>query len=222
MIMGQMVSGPWAGAGLGGLEQGTDFNCTSTICYGVTKPGESSPGAVHQTFVNLQRAINRWSGKAGFTSVAVDGFIGAATVIALQKAGNALLGTLPGALATIAKNLFSKNLTKENVAANAPQLIESLNSAADKLEAGGSLPAPQTSTPRAPAVATTTTPSSPGTEIATNPAPSKGSSLIWWLLGGFAIVATAGIATVIVLKRRRRKGSDISMRPGRRSAGYSF
>lgn len=222
MIMGSIVQGPWAGSGLAGLEQGTDFNCTSTSCSGIVQPGESSPGAVHQNFVNLQRAINRWSGKAGFGQIATDGLIGAATVGALQKAGNVMLGTLPGALATVARNLFASNLSKENVAANSVTLTDSLNDAADKLEAGGALPGPRPSGSGSTAPpASSGTPSSGLPDVSTSSTPG-GGSLVWWLLGGFAVVATAGIATAVVLKRRKRKGAPSSMshRPGRRAHSY--
>jgi lysozyme family protein len=222
MIMGSIVQGPWAGSGLAGLEQGTDFNCTSTSCSGIVQQGESAPGAVHQNFVNLQRAINRWSGKAGFSPIGADGLIGAATVGALQKAGNVMLGTLPGALATVAKNMFASNLTKENVAANAVTLTDSLNSAADKLEAGGALPAPRPSGSGSTAPpASSGNPSSGLPAIAPSPS-AGGGNLVWWLLGGFAVVATAGIATAVVLKRRKRKGapSSMSSRPGRRAHSY--
>ena len=65
--------------GPGSTEAGAQFNCTSTICYGVG-------AANHQLFMNLQSALNRLAGLARFSPLRVDGKIGGATVNAAHKA----------------------------------------------------------------------------------------------------------------------------------------
>lgn len=59
------------------LVQGKDFNCTSTICYGI--------GAQNTTMLTLQGYINKFAAAAGFPPIAVDGKIGAGTVAAFRK-----------------------------------------------------------------------------------------------------------------------------------------
>lgn len=232
MIMGQMVTGPWSGS-LGAYERGADFNCTTTICYGVTKQGEAKPGAVHQAFVNLQRAINRWSGKARFGAIAEDGFIGAGTVAALKKAGTAALDHLPVGVKQVAQALFTANVTKETIATNAQGLTERLNEAADRLESAGQLPPPRVAQDLPPEVQTPPTmplPSPPGTpnpirpdqptvvDVSLDPAPAGKSNMLLWVLGGAAVVAAAGIGTAIVMRRRSQTTMQVR-RPTRRLAG---
>ncbi len=123
---------------------------------------------------------------AKFTSIAEDGKIGAATVTAMQKAGNAALDVLPIGVKEVAKQIFGSSLTKENVAANAAELTSSLNTAADKLEAQGGLPAPIVSVPAV------VLPNNSGGGAASIPvAPASSSS-------------GSSIATAVVMKRRKQ------------------
>jgi lysozyme family protein len=222
MIMGNVVQGPWGESILDkiqGFSQGVDYNCKSTICYGITKAGEKAPGAVHEAFVALQRAINRWSGKGNFPPIATDGKIGAGTVSALKRAGEAALEHLPVVLRQMAQSLFSGSLTKENAARFAMSLTKNLNEAADKLQAVGSLPPPKQTTlpPKSDEVATTASTSQIPSIVS-----EEKSSLVWWLLGGFAAVAVAGVVTVAVVRRRRigapATSRSMSHRPGRRQS----
>jgi lysozyme family protein len=59
------------------LVQGRDFNCTSTICYGI--------GAQNATMLTLQGYINKFANAAGFPPISVDGKIGAGTIAAFRK-----------------------------------------------------------------------------------------------------------------------------------------
>jgi hypothetical protein len=56
---------------------GQDFNCTSTICYGI--------GANHTTFLTLQGFVNKFANAVGFRPIAVDGKLGDGTVAAFRK-----------------------------------------------------------------------------------------------------------------------------------------
>ena len=91
------------------LVEGKDFKCVDqqgrplTICFGIGN-------GVHRGFQLLQQSINWFSASRGFTPLNVDGFIGPVTVDALKK---------------IRPDDFT-DVTKEDVAANAPILIDRL------------------------------------------------------------------------------------------------
>jgi len=94
------------------LRKGTDFNCNSSICYGVGT-------ANHALFQQLQQTLNQYE-RMGLTvysggQIAVDGFIGNATVNAARAAAAMALLANPGS-------------TKEEVAANAQILNLGLQS----------------------------------------------------------------------------------------------
>lgn len=94
------------------LKQGSDFNCNSSICYGVG-------AANHATFQQLQQTLNQME-RLGLTvysggQLTVDGFIGNATVNAAKAAAAMALLSNPGS-------------TKEAIAANAQILNLGLQS----------------------------------------------------------------------------------------------
>lgn len=223
-----VVAGPWQGSGLGdilpqGFQKGIDYTCNNSVCFAVARPGP-----VDTAFKNLQRAINRWSGKGNFPVIAVDGLIGSGTLAALQKAGAAMFETLPLGVKQLVQATFAKSVTRESTAQFAAETTKQLNDGADKLESAGALPPPrQASPPSSPPVVTpdVATDAPPANVPGSGPAPDGQSNLMWWLLGGFAVVATAGVVTVVVLRRRRRTTAVMTPvrgkgRPGRRAAAY--
>lgn len=124
------------------LVKGRDFNCTSSICYGVGT-------ANHALFQQLQQTLNQYE-RMGLTvysggQIAVDGFIGNATVNAARAAAAMALLSNPGS-------------TKEAIAANAQILNLGLQSFL-----GG------VSAPRTPVVtsAPTSSPAPPPTSVIT-------------------------------------------------------
>jgi peptidoglycan hydrolase-like protein with peptidoglycan-binding domain len=124
------------------LVQGRDFNCNSSICYGI---GTSN----HALFQQLQQTLNQY-GKMGLTvysggQLVVDGFIGNATVNAARAA--AAMALLP-----------SPGTTREAVAANAQILQLGLQNFLGGVGA-----------PRAPVVTSqpTTSPAPPPTSVVT-------------------------------------------------------
>jgi lysozyme family protein len=160
VIFASIHSGPGLGA-LGGslLVKGTDFNCTSTICYGVG-------AANHALLQQLQKVINSFSTLARFTPITVDGFVGAGTVNAAQLAAKVIRGQAASNAAIITQ-IASGGMTKEQVTASAPDLLAAFTAANSVLteqgapvqavapvqQASASAPAPVP----APAPTTTTT-----------------------------------------------------------------
>jgi hypothetical protein len=89
------------------LTKGVDFNCNTSICYGIG-------AANHQLLKDLQTTINRYAPLGNlFAPLLVDGFIGDKSV----QAANVAAATA---------NITSPGSTREAVAANAASLIAQL------------------------------------------------------------------------------------------------
>lgn len=118
------------------LVKGTDFNCNTSICYGIG-------AANHALFQQLQTTLNLFA-KTGMSAysgqLVVDGFIGAGTVSAARAAAAAALLPSPGT-------------TKEAVAANA----QILNNGLQAFLAGINTPKTPTSPPLVTSAAPTST-----------------------------------------------------------------
>src|SRR5688572_25938505 len=105
---------------------GKDFKVKDDLkvpyCYGV--------GDVHQVFMDLQKQINRFAQRAGFTPLKLDGFIGEKTVATAQKVAKTIqTPQSPESLRTIAANP-----TKDTLAANAAKMAHELRATADAFE----------------------------------------------------------------------------------------
>lgn len=181
------ASGFGYGFGAAGLTKGTDFNCNSSICYAIGKTNDA-------TFKTLQQRINALSGAGGFKQLSVDGFIGAATVAALQALGKIGLEAPPS--------------TKEQTASRAPELITQLTGLAAAVAAQGKALSPTgtavTFHPTAPPP--TLNPAHvPGASPAAAAAVTMGKSKkMWWILGGLVGVAAVGGVGYVVYRRKVR------------------
>lgn len=182
------------GAELGALTQTKDFNCNQSICYAVGKENDA-------LFKKLQMNINVFSGRVGFKPLVVDGFIGAATVAALQ--------------ALVKIGLQSPPSTKEQAAANAPLLVDVLAKMAQIQTATPGAPAlsppgaPVTFKPPAPTptptIAPTISPAQlPGAAPAATVLPKPKSKTLYWILGGLAAVLAVGGVGYVVYRRKAR------------------
>jgi hypothetical protein len=172
-----------------GLTQGKDFNCNNAICYAIGPTNDA-------LFKQLQMKTNVFSGAAGFKPLTVDGFIGAATVTALQAIKRLGLATAPS--------------TKEAVAANAGMLIDLLQNLAVVQQAGGMRPSPSGTAVAyqpPPGVHQTTTIGPvqiPGMSPAAAALPKVKSKTLWWILGGVVAVLGVGGVGYIVYRRKAR------------------
>ena len=106
--------------------EGKDFKVKNDVkipyCYGV--------GNVHETFMELQKQINRFATRAGFTPLKLDGFIGDKTVKSAQQVAKTIqTEQSPESLRTIANSP-----TKEWLASNAGKLVHELRATADAFE----------------------------------------------------------------------------------------
>ena len=86
---------------------GKDWNVKGAIAYGA--------GPVHQTFIDLQRSLNRFAPACDFATLDVDGFIGPATAKAVHQVYALAIAKNPLAAMT----LFPVPDTKEEAAAYA-------------------------------------------------------------------------------------------------------
>jgi hypothetical protein len=151
------VNGPagfgYATFGQSSFVQGKDFNCNSSICYGI---GTTN----HELLKQLQQAINSFAPLAGFTPITVDGFIGAGSVNAGAQAARVIRGQALSGSAIITQ--LANGMTKEQIATNAPGLLAALqaaNSTASDQGAPVQVLAPAATAPEAPAAAPTPAPS---------------------------------------------------------------
>jgi hypothetical protein len=174
------------GLGAAALTQGKDFNCNAAICYAIGKANDG-------LFKQLQQAINTLSKAGGFAPLVVDGFIGDKTVLALK--------------ALVKLGLEAAPSTKEQVAAQAPNLLPALSGIASSQASRGQTLAP----PGAPVVyegprALPTPPMVTSTQIPdTSHAaalPKPKSKTLWWILGGLAAVTAVGGVGYVVYRRR--------------------
>jgi hypothetical protein len=204
---------PWGGKSV--YTEGTDFKCTSAICYGLKD--------VHNFFQQLQGEINRFAPLAGFAPLKVDGFIGAGTVKAAQAAAKYIVKIEPdfgaqSAHPTILKGLVDGSLgTKQALAINALAVYGVLGGfAAGKFPEAPPPPpeAPKAVTPTAPVVvrqpsaapeAFTPSPE-PAAAATTQPTTKKPSTVIWWVAGGVAAAALVGIVGYAVYRGKKRQG----------------
>ena len=190
---------PQLGAHQFGAHQlGETYKCGSTasggyICW-------SLDNATEELFASLQRQVNRFAAKAGFTPLIIDTQIGKDTVAALIKAIDhaAVTGVLPvwsqPAFAVIAELKGEAQIAA--VAQWAYELQSVLSDSAGDLNlppGTGEIVRPSRSTG-------TTTPTSV-TKVRP-PKPSEGSSTIWWVIG---ILAAGGIGTVGYLTYKRSR-----------------
>lgn len=191
-----------------GLTQGTDFKCVDKsgkplpICFGIG-------AANHATLQQLQQALNQLSSMAGFATLDVDGFIGPLTVDAL----NAVVRISGGGSVR----------TKEEIAADAPALIEQLNALASRQSQAGRQLAPtgapvqptvQTATaaglPKGAAtqvVAVTTAPTAQDAAAAEAAAPSDSAGLLPWIVGGVALVLAVGVGGYFYYRSKQPKAA---------------
>jgi lysozyme family protein len=197
--------GGFGAAKLVGPGKGQDFNCNAFICFG---------NAVNDPlFKSLQQKINQLTSVAPATKLLiVDGFIGPGTVTALRALGAAF-------------NVFT---TKEQVAADAPTIIATLDalitartSAAQAGQGPPLAPAgtPVTFTPPTPqtvavatqnvatAVATGQLPSLPGSSAASVVGAVPKSNTMLLVLGGIAAVLVVGGVGYYVYRRKAQRES---------------
>lgn len=195
---------------LGEFTQNVDFKCNADICFGVG-------AANHLALQQLQQAINMFAISGGFSSITQDGFIGVDTVTAAQGAAigvaNFLGGSLPGATQPEIVQLANGNLSREQIAANAPLLTGIFNAAGTLLRqartAAGEENPPIIPIPGAPDQPSDI-PGTPGAAAATTIAGlSKKTAL--WIAGGAAAAILVGGTTyflyrrsAVALGRRRR------------------
>jgi len=81
------------------LVEGTDFKCTSQMCYGV--------GPIHGVLGTLQLHLNR------IVPVTRDGFIGQQTKAAAERAAGAILGLYAGLAATGRLRQYQLNIGRQ-------------------------------------------------------------------------------------------------------------
>lgn len=149
------------------LTQAKDFNCNASICYAIGAGNDA-------LFKKLQSSINVLAGVGGFAPIAVDGFIGAGTIAALQALGKIGLANPP--------------TTKEAAAQNAQSLVNALATLAAKSAAATAAIGPM---------------QLPGTSPAAAAAlPKPTSKMLWWILGGLAVVGTVGGIGYVVYRRK--------------------
>lgn len=196
--------------GLGGtLIEGTNYKCGTKICYG------SDGGVTHATFQQLQQVANQVARLYGLGQIAVDGFIGTATVTLIREIASRN-PTATGALGQ-ARGAFSK----EVAAKNAPELIDQM--AAILSPRPVATPSPTIPSPTIPSP-TTTSPAQPGvspmvtpaTQVTTPSVPTTTTTMttaatapiakrkvpvgaIVGIIGGLAVVGT--IIAVVAVKR---------------------
>lgn len=173
------------GAGLGALTQSKDFNCNSSICYAIGKDNDA-------TFKLLQQRINALSGVGGFRPLAVDGFIGAATVMALQALKKVGLESPPS--------------TKEQAAARAPELIGQLTGlAAVAVASGKALTPTGTAVTFQPTTAPTLHPAQiPASAAAAALPMPKSKKTLYWILGSVVGILAVGGVGYVVYRRKAR------------------
>ncbi len=187
------VNGPagfgYATFGQSSFTQGKDFNCNSSICYGV---GTTN----HELLKQLQQAINSFAPLAGFTPITVDGFIGAGTVNAGALAARVIRGQALSSSAIITQ--LANGMTKEQIATNAPGLLAALqaaNSTASDQGAPVQVLAPAATAPEAPAAAPAPAPSESAVTKAVDFVKSFFQPSSSPTPGGFGPAATPGAAT---------------------------
>lgn len=134
-----VISGPVAGAGLGLTPV---YKCTATICYGADGAGKGN--GTDGLFKQVQSVLNRFASPAGFTPIAVDGFIGGGTLSAVKAAAAYIQRTFPEDIA-VAGTLNSFTGSKEMLAVSAQSVADLLTREAGKLN----LPPPVVYTPPA-------------------------------------------------------------------------
>jgi hypothetical protein len=212
-----------------GYAQGTDFNCNSSICYGIgTRQGQ---------FETFQQLLNQILLVTGGNALKVDGFVGADTLAGAMRVARAIIQAgLPGSddvnIVTLAND---PSVTKEQLAGMVDSLLPMLAISASSLQAQriaaglpptgaaatGPLPAPSAMTPGtiapgmgpAPAAAATgplPAPSAmtPGTIApGTGPAPAAMKSTTWYIIGGVAAAVLAAGGAAYVIYRRKGHGS---------------
>jgi lysozyme family protein len=99
---------------------GKDWNTKDTIAYGA--------GPVHEEFVKLQVALNRFAETVGFTKLEADGFLGSKTAAATKKIYDATVAKSP----LNAMTVFPVPDTKEEVAEYAAFIRDWLHEKAAK------------------------------------------------------------------------------------------
>lgn len=112
------------------------YKCTSTICYGADGAGVGK--GTDGLFRQLQTLINRFASVASFSPIGIDGKLGAGTVAALKRIGQWAAGraTANPNLRAYAVNIAAMSGTKEQVAATAQALVDTLTPLANLTNVG--------------------------------------------------------------------------------------
>jgi hypothetical protein len=211
---------------LGAYQAGTDYNCTSTMCYGVS--GKGATFEAFQTALKNRAKVLGFNGKlpSGASSFASDGKIGKDTVFLTGWVAKTLAaqGDVGPAIKEIALAVQMDLLTKEQVAALVGDLLSELTPVA----AVSTMPAPLPSItpaklsrfsvfklPTTLPKPTTGLTTKPGTiyEAATLPAPTASLQPIMagggngLLIGVAAAGVLAAIGGAIMLSRRGSRGT---------------
>lgn len=116
------------------------YKCTSTICYGADGAGVGK--GTDGLFRQLQTLINRFASVASFSPIGIDGKLGAGTVAALKRIGQWAAGraTANPNLRAYAVNIAAMSGTKEQVAATAQALVDTLTPLANLTNVGSGSP----------------------------------------------------------------------------------
>jgi len=198
--------------GLGAtLVEGTNYKCGTKICYG------ADGGKTDAVFKQLQTYANQVAQLYGLQQIAVDGFIGGATITLIRQIA-ARVPSATGALAQ-AQAAFSKEVAAEN----APELLSQLQALlvarpvavpATAQATPGTLtptttnPAQAGASPMTTAAGQIVTPSptvidTTGLVPAAVPQPKTKVGLIVGVIGGIAVLGT--IIAVVAVKRSSKQ-----------------
>ena len=177
--------------GPGEKKDGANFNCGATICWPIGKDTEA-------VWANLQRQLNRFAKKAGFSKIDIDTFIGPKTVAAINAVARetasssdgvkAVAAAGSGKSAWIAAAIWAEELEREFRAAANAQGLPAASGAIVGVAAG------QTRTPGP----------KPGPGYVPPSLDQKKGipKAVWWVVG---IAALAGIGTIGYMTYKRSK-----------------
>lgn len=164
--------------------QGEDFKCSASVCYAI--------GSVnHVELIRLQKQINRFSGVAKFSPIPTDGSIGNGTLTAARRVATWVKANIAGsssALIWTSAVADRAALTRQNMF-----FAGVLEGIANTKGLPVDVPAPRPTAPQP----------VPSDEIYVEPDSGEKSSLVWWILGGVAIVGVGTVGYVMYRQSHR-------------------
>lgn len=183
--------------GLAGVP-GVDYNCSSSICYGIGT-------LAHQQLMSVQTALNRFARSAGFSPLVVDGKIGDKTVSAV-RATFAWVKSKGVEIDAAQAALTPEALTAAAIGPSGSGFAMMINALADKYKpATGSSGGGGSSS---------TTPVPTSTEDKT--APSSGKVPTWIYYAAAGVGGLGLLVTAYKLSARTVTSSRAPLAPGRR------